>query len=103
MSPSKNSTRRAWVDPDDAPDLASPEWAKKLESVPVKRGRPQAANPKVSTTIRLDADVLTAFRRGGEGWQTRINAALRAWLASWIPAVDGEHGGRECPSPLANC
>jgi len=40
-------------------------------------GRPPAANPKVPTTIRLDADVMAAFRRAGAGWQTRINAVLR--------------------------
>jgi len=31
----------------------------------------------VPTTIRLDADVMAAFRRTGAGWQTRINAVLR--------------------------
>jgi len=34
----------------------------------------------VSTTIRLDADIIAAFRQQGEGWQTRVNAALRDWL-----------------------
>jgi uncharacterized protein (DUF4415 family) len=28
----------------------------------------------------LDADVLAALRASGEGWQTRINDALRASL-----------------------
>lgn len=45
-----------------------------------KRGRPKAAKPKVSTTIRLDADVLDAFKSFGRGWQTRLNDALRDWL-----------------------
>ncbi len=67
-------------DPDDAPDLSLPEWAEKLAKAPVRRGRPVKAVPKVSTTIRLDADVMNAFRAGGEGWQSRINAALREWL-----------------------
>jgi uncharacterized protein (DUF4415 family) len=44
-----------------------------------KRGRPPGSN-KESTTVRFDRDVLTAFRSGGPGWQTRMNAALRAWL-----------------------
>jgi len=45
-----------------------------------KRGRPVgsvAATRKASTTIRLDEDVMSAFRATGAGWQTRINAALR--------------------------
>ena len=27
--------------------------------------------------LRLDADVLAAYRKTGDGWQTRINADLR--------------------------
>ena len=45
-----------------------------------KRGRPFSANPKEHVNIRLDADVLSAFRRTGSGWQTRLNNALRDWL-----------------------
>jgi uncharacterized protein (DUF4415 family) len=81
MNPNKESISAVWTDPDDAPDLSSPEWAEKLATTRVKRGRPRASNPKVSTTLRLDADVMAAFRAEGEGWQTRINAALREWLA----------------------
>jgi uncharacterized protein (DUF4415 family) len=33
------------------------------------------------TSLRLDADVLEWFRRGGDGYQTRINAALREYVA----------------------
>jgi len=40
-------------------------------------GRPPSANPKQSTTIRLDADIMDAFRGTGKGWQTRVNALLR--------------------------
>jgi uncharacterized protein (DUF4415 family) len=32
--------------------------------------------------IRLDVDILEAFRDSGAGWQTRINSALRDWLKS---------------------
>lgn len=50
-----------------------------------KAGRPRGSrktNPKVSTTLRLSADVVEAFRATGDGWQTRIDAALREWLQS---------------------
>ena len=67
-------------DPDDAPDLSTPEWQAIFDKVPVRRGRPPLDEPKVSTTIRLDADILTAFREEGPGWQTRINDVLRAHL-----------------------
>ncbi|MFA7239787.1 MAG: BrnA antitoxin family protein [Sulfuricellaceae bacterium] len=46
------------------------------------RGRPVSANPKVHTGLRLDAEVLAAFKSGGRGWQTRINEALKEWLKS---------------------
>lgn len=47
-----------------------------------RRGRPRLANPKEHVNIRLDADVLEAFKRTGAGWQTRLNRALREWLAT---------------------
>ena len=44
----------------------------------VRRGRgPQKAPTKVSTTIRLDADVLAYFRARGRRYQTQINDELR--------------------------
>lgn len=50
------------------------------EMLKPKRGRPTAANPKEHVNIRLDADVVGAFKGSGAGWQTRINNALREWL-----------------------
>jgi uncharacterized protein (DUF4415 family) len=41
---------------------------------------PQKAPRKISTTIRLSPEVVTAFRAAGDGWQTRIDQALKAWL-----------------------
>ncbi|WP_422392544.1 BrnA antitoxin family protein [Mycetohabitans rhizoxinica] len=32
-------------------------------------------------TIRLSRDVVTQFRATGEGWQTRIDAALRQFIS----------------------
>jgi uncharacterized protein (DUF4415 family) len=43
-------------------------------------GRPKLANPKISVTIRYDAEIVERFRASGEGWQTRMNDALRDWL-----------------------
>ena len=69
-----------WQDPDDVPDLSTPEWQAIFDKVPVRRGRPPLDEPTVSTTIRLDADVLAAYRAQGPGWQTRINDVLRLHL-----------------------
>jgi len=78
MTENKPPMAQDWVDPDEAPDLSTPYWRERFDATPVTRGRPKSAQPKVSTTIRLDADVLARFRAGGPGWQSRINAALRA-------------------------
>ena len=37
--------------------------------------------PKKLLSLRLDADVVDWFRRHGPGYQTRINAVLRAFVA----------------------
>jgi uncharacterized protein (DUF4415 family) len=44
------------------------------------RGRPPADVVKDRITIRLSPDVTAAFRASGDGWQTRIDAALKDWL-----------------------
>jgi uncharacterized protein (DUF4415 family) len=43
----------------------------------VKRGRPPLDHPKEAVKLRLDHDVLAAYRKTGSGWQTRINTDLR--------------------------
>jgi hypothetical protein len=45
------------------------------------RGRPKADETKVFTAIRLDSDVLETFKATGKVWQTRVNAALRQFIA----------------------
>ena len=37
---------------------------------------PQKAPTKVPVSLRLNPDVLKYFKKGGKGWQSRINAAL---------------------------
>jgi uncharacterized protein (DUF4415 family) len=49
-----------------------------------KRGRPPGSrngSRKEQIALRVDADVLAAYRAEGPGWQTRMNEALRAGLA----------------------
>src|SRR5882757_5672075 len=63
-------------DPDSAPPLDA-DWFSKAELV-----IPAA---KVATSIRVDGDVMAWFRTQGRGWQTRMNAVLRAYAKA--------HGG----------
>jgi uncharacterized protein (DUF4415 family) len=80
MRKKKSVSKRAWVDPDDAPALtrtwfetAGYDEGGKL----VRRGRPKSAVTKEAVSLRLDPEVLRHFRATGPSWQSRINAALR--------------------------
>jgi uncharacterized protein (DUF4415 family) len=60
----------ALADPDARP--ATPEfWREARISYPV---------PKDAITIRVDRDVLDWFKAEGRGYQTRMNAVLRAFV-----------------------
>jgi uncharacterized protein (DUF4415 family) len=88
------------IDAPSQPDEDSPEWTRidferarpalpligevfgqeAADAVARRRGRPRKASPKINQTLRLDAEVVEAYRRHGRGWQTRINAVLRAHM-----------------------
>ena len=51
-----------------------------IEAARRGRGRPAGTGSMEQVAIRIDRDVLAAFRAGGAGWQTRMNDALREWL-----------------------
>ena len=43
-------------------------------------GRPALESTKISTTIRLSPEVIENFKATGDGWQTRIDLALKDWI-----------------------
>lgn len=47
---------------------------------------PQKTPTKERITIRLSPEVVQPFRATGNGWQTRVDAALKDWLRSHEPA-----------------
>jgi uncharacterized protein (DUF4415 family) len=57
-------------------DKAFPELA-----ASIRRRGAQKAPKKVSTTIRLSPEVIEHFRMTGDGWQSRIDRALKEWIA----------------------
>jgi uncharacterized protein (DUF4415 family) len=65
-------------DPNDAVAVAA-YWQE--ASIKRGRGRPTTAVKRPTLNMRVDADVLEAFKATGQGWQTRINAALREAVA----------------------
>jgi uncharacterized protein (DUF4415 family) len=63
-------SRAVAADPDTR--LVDTEWFKRAQLV-----MPQ---PKEMVSLRLDQEVLDWFRKTGRGYQTRINAVLRAFV-----------------------
>ena len=66
---------------DDAPEITDEMLARATlyrgDKV-IRRGRPPLGErSKTAITLRLDADVVDAYRSTGTGWQSRINADLR--------------------------
>lgn len=59
------------------PKLFSPA---RTDALLAPRGRPKADVTKVRVGIRLSPDVLAHFKAEGDGWQTRIDAALRQFI-----------------------
>src|SRR5664279_4209190 len=51
----------------------------------LRKTRGKNKNPtKEQVAIRLDPEVLAAFRADGPGWQSRVNAALKEWLSEHV-------------------
>lgn len=73
-------TAAALSDPDSQP-LGDGEMAN-FKPARRPRGRPVQEITKVPTTMRLDSDIVASFKATGAGWQTRMNGALRLFLAS---------------------
>jgi uncharacterized protein (DUF4415 family) len=61
----------AEIDYSDIPELDAEFWQNAELRVPANKER---------ITLRVDRDVLEYFRRSGQGYQTRINAVLRAYV-----------------------
>jgi uncharacterized protein (DUF4415 family) len=60
------------------PELFGAEIAKELL---IPRGRPRLEKTKEHINIRLSPEVVEHFKSAGSGWQSRIDAALRQYIA----------------------
>ncbi|MBA2459433.1 MAG: BrnA antitoxin family protein [Gemmatimonadales bacterium] len=67
----KEIDRQIGEDPDTAPAI-NDSWMRDAELV--------VPSPKDPVSIRLDRDILTFFKQTGRGYQTKINAVLRAFV-----------------------
>ena len=68
-------------DPNDTAAVSA-YWQK--ATITRGRGRPPVAVKRPTLNMRVDADVLDAFKATGPGWQTRINAVLREAVAHGV-------------------
>jgi uncharacterized protein (DUF4415 family) len=65
------------IDTSDIPELDEEFWQKAVLILPEGKER---------LTLRLDHEIVDFFKRGGRGYQTRINAVLRAYVKAQIAA-----------------
>lgn len=63
------------IDLSDCPETTPEMFAKAV----VRRGL-KPTLPKARITLRVDSDVLVWFKAQGRGYQTQINALLRAYM-----------------------
>jgi uncharacterized protein (DUF4415 family) len=63
------------IDLSDSPEGTPEQFARAV----LRRGL-QPIPPKQQITLRVDSDVLDWFRARGAGYQTQINALLRAYM-----------------------
>jgi len=86
--PPKNSSQSSQTDwerlarlSDEEIDTADiPEPTPKQFAQAVLRKGLKPVSPKRQVTLRLDADVLEWLKEQGRGYQTRMNALLRAYM-----------------------
>lgn len=85
-APHPDYTEADWQAVSDNPEWTAEDFRKArpfAEAFPamaeaIRRSRgPQKSPVKVPVTIRLDAVIVEAFKATGDGWQTRMNDALR--------------------------
>ena len=113
--PNDAYTQADWDAVSDTPPLTDAELGRArpgVEGMPpamaeafTKRaGRPKVERRSVPVSLRVPAEVLDAYKAGGPGWQTRMNAALAAGLATHTqrdPRSDRNravHDGTQAPS-----
>ena len=63
------------IDLSDSPEITPEMFARAV----VRKGL-KPVQRKEQLTLRIDSDVLEWFRRQGQGYQTKINALLRAYM-----------------------
>ena len=74
----KAITAAAKADPDAQP--LTPKQLKSMVPIRALRGRPRSASTKQLVSVRYSPEVLAYFKSTGEGWQSRMDGVLRAYV-----------------------
>jgi uncharacterized protein (DUF4415 family) len=59
---------------------SDPDAASEADAAWLRGARIVIPEPKKAVSIRLDRDITEWFQRQGKGYQTRVNAVLRAYV-----------------------
>lgn len=65
-------------DPDAQP--LTPKQLKEMVPLRTLRGRPKSDNKKLLVSVRYSPEVVAYFKSTGEGWQSRMDEALREYV-----------------------
>jgi uncharacterized protein (DUF4415 family) len=77
------------IDFSDSPEVTPEMFARAI----VRRGLKPVTPRKVPLTVRVDREVLDWYRAKGRGYQTQINALLRAYMEA--SEAEKRNGKRE--------
>jgi uncharacterized protein (DUF4415 family) len=68
---------------EEIPELTT-EWFEQadlhIDGKLIRRGRPKSSNNKVLLSVRYSPEVVEYFRSTGDGWQTKMDEALKEWV-----------------------
>ena len=76
----KISKVRKTIDADVVRQADAPEWTPEMFARAVARRGLKAVPKKALLSLRIDCDVVEWFRKQGAGYQSRMNALLRAYM-----------------------
>lgn len=76
----KLSKVRTTIDADIVRDADAPAWTPEMFARAVARKGLKPVPKKALLSLRIDSDVIEWFRNQGPGYQSRMNALLRAYM-----------------------
>ena len=79
-SSTKLSKARKTIDADIVRDADAPPWTPEMFARAVARKGLKPVPKKALLSLRIDSDVIEWFRKQGAGYQSRMNALLRAYM-----------------------